>query len=201
MAAPTITALPNAPSRTGDPTNFASESLAFLAAQPDFGSECNAVSSYLNGLNLNPFDWGDLGALPVASSGSITNQIDPLPTNPPLSDKALVTAIDSLFVSMVDFVPDANAVISYIDGLYDPLAEVVSDPERPMVATVTASQTRNDGQAVFESKALSFYATARNFGLSLNNLALYANDVLAPLKDWGLINEVYTDTDDWGFIV
>ena len=49
MAYPPITTLPAAPSRQ-DPTNFADEADAFLGALPDFGTEANALGSYLDGV-------------------------------------------------------------------------------------------------------------------------------------------------------
>ena len=49
MAYPPITTLPAAPSRQ-DPANFATEADAFLGALPDFGTEANALGSYLDGV-------------------------------------------------------------------------------------------------------------------------------------------------------
>lgn len=49
MTLPTITTLPETPSRQ-DPTNFASEADAFLGALPTFGDELNSLGSYLDTL-------------------------------------------------------------------------------------------------------------------------------------------------------
>jgi len=51
MPAPTITTLPPAPSRS-DPTNFATEADAFLGALPTFGTESNALGTYLDGVGV-----------------------------------------------------------------------------------------------------------------------------------------------------
>lgn len=50
MPAPTITPLPTPPSRSTDPTNFATEADAFVAALPEFVTDANAQASYLDGI-------------------------------------------------------------------------------------------------------------------------------------------------------
>lgn len=50
MPAPTITPLPTPPSRSTDPTNFATEADAFVAALPEFVSDANAQAAYLDNL-------------------------------------------------------------------------------------------------------------------------------------------------------
>ena len=50
MPAPNITPLPTPPSRSTDPTNFAIEADAFVAALPDFATEANAQADYLDAL-------------------------------------------------------------------------------------------------------------------------------------------------------
>lgn len=200
MPVSTISALPAAPSRIGDAANFASESLAFLNAQSTFATDCNAVATYFNAAKFNPFDWGDLTPAGTVTPVNITNFIDLAPTNPPSFGYALADGIDNLLASMVAFVPDANAVATYIDGRVDPLAPVVVDPNRPTIPSVTDSPLRSDGASVFESKALSFYGTARAFGEGLQALAEYATEYLGEAEDWGSIATVYTETDDWGSI-
>lgn len=49
MAYPPITTLPAAPSRQ-DPANFADEADAFLGALPTFGTQANALASYVDGV-------------------------------------------------------------------------------------------------------------------------------------------------------
>lgn len=200
MPYPAISTLPAAPSRLGDPDNFVTESLAFLDAQVDFVSDCNAVSTYLNSANFDPYEWGDLSAITGSSPVSITNFINAAPVVPPLSGAPLADAIDDLLASMVAFVPDANTVGAWIDTLEDPLAPVTIDPARPTVSTVAATPLRNDGQLVFESKAISFYGSARAFSTTMQAFANYVATFSSGYEDWNGIDVVYTETDDWGFI-
>lgn len=199
MAVPTITALPAAPSRIGDPSNFFSESLALLDAQPDFVADCNAVAAYLNAANWNPNDWGDLS--PVGS-GSSPVSISNYPLAPPTSGTGfeLIGQLDAMLAALVAFVSDGNAVAAYIDTFVDPLADPVSEPSRPIVSTVAPSQLRTDAIATFNSKASSFYASARAFALTLQALADYATSFLSGSEDWATVADAITSTDDWGTI-
>ena len=200
MAYPAIATLPTAPSRLGEPEDFVSQSLDFLEAQIDFVSDCNAAADYLNDAQFDPFNWGDLSTITGSSPVSITNFIAPPPTFPTSTGSALALSVDELLASMVAFVPDANDVGEWIDGLVDPLAPVVNDPLRPTISAVTETPLRNDGQLVFENKSISFYSSARQFSLSLQSLADYVATFSSGYEDWDSIAVNYTDTDDWGFI-
>lgn len=200
MAYPAITALPAAPSRIGDTANFIAESLAFLDAQVDFVSDCNAVAAYLNAAKFDLLDWGDLSAVGGGSIVAITSFINPAPSIPSVSGYDLAVSIDSLLASMVAFVPQANDVGVWVDTLADPAAPVIVDPARPTVSTVTATPLRNDGQITFDSKAASFYSSARLFSTSMQDFANYVAAFGSGYEDWDSIAVVYTETDDWGFI-
>ena len=200
MPYPAISTLPAAPSRLGDPSNFVTEGLAFLDAQIDFVSDCNAVSTYLNAAKFDPYEWGDLSAVSGSSPVYITNFINAAPIIPPLTGAPMADAIDDLLASMVAFVPDANTVGTWIDTLEDPLAPVIVDPARPSVSTVSATPLRNDGQLTFESKAISFYGSARSFSTTMQQFADYVATFSSGYEDWNGIDVVYTETDDWGLI-
>lgn len=202
MAVPSITALPAAPSRIGDPTHFFAESLAFLDAQIDLVTECNAVGTYLNAAKFNIDNWGLITASPSGGSPVVIDNFPAAaPTNPPLSGYDLIYAIDAMLAGYADFITDANAVGTFIDGQSDPAAPVVSDPARPIISTVSATPLRGDVPSTFNSKAVSFHNSLRAFAFLLNDLAEYVASVLSGTDDWGLITAVYTSTDDWGSIV
>jgi hypothetical protein len=200
MAIGTITALPAAPSRLGDPDNFVTESLAFLDAQVGFSTQCTSIANYLNAAKFDPFDWGDLGPITGSSPVSITNFIGNTPTNPPLSGLQLADAIDDLLATFNPFISDANTVCAWIDSEASPTHPVVVDPTRPVVPAVNPSPLRNDGGAEFESKALAFYGSARTFSVSLQGMANYVAGFSSGFEDWAEIATVHTETDDWGFI-
>lgn len=200
MAVTTISTLPAFPSRLGDPNNFFAESLAFLEAQPTFVSQCNTLAGELNAFKFNVNDWGLITQSPSGGGGSnITNFPDAAPNG--LTGLNLIGALDGLLESLYDFVADANTVAAYIDTLDDPAAPVVSDPLRPNVPSVPASQTRSDDQAAFNSKATAFHNGARAFAYALNDLSNYVSEYLSGTEDWSTITTAITSTDDWGSIV
>jgi hypothetical protein len=200
MAVTTISAMPASPSRLGDPSNFITESLAFLDAQTGFATQCNSVASTLNVGKFNPNDWGNLDPVSGSSPVSVTNFISATPTNPPLFGQGLADAIDDMLATFNPFISDANTVAAWIDGETDIANPSIVDPTRPTITTVNASPLRNDGQEAFESKALAFYGSARAFSLSLQSLADYVAVFSSGYEDWSEIDIVYTETDDWGFI-
>jgi hypothetical protein len=195
-----ISTLPVSPSRLGDPTNFISESLAFLDAQINFTSNCNTVASYFNAAKFDPYNWGNLSAISGSSPVYISSFIAAPPTVPPMLGTELADSIDGLLSSMVAFVPDANTVGTWIDTLINPSAPLIVDPTRPTISTVNATPLRNDGQLTFETKAISFYGSARSFSLSLQQFADYVATFSSGLEDWNSIVVTYTDNDDWGLI-
>lgn len=202
MAVPTITAMPAAPSRIGDPTNFFSESLAFLDAQPDLQAECNDVADYLNAAMFNANNWGLITESPAGGTpAAISDFPDAAPTNPPLTGYDLIAAIDDMMASINPFITDANAVATFIDGYSDPLAPVVSDPARPTISQVAASQARTDSPTAFETKAVAFYNSLRAFAFLLNDLSTYTVTYLSGTEDWSSIAIAYTSSEDWGSIV
>lgn len=67
MPAPTITPLPTPPSRSTDPTNFAIEADAFVAALPEFATDANAQAVYLDALAIDVDAAAALGTAAIAN--------------------------------------------------------------------------------------------------------------------------------------
>jgi hypothetical protein len=196
----TISAMPAAPSRIGDPANFVTESLTFLDAQVGFATQCSNIATNLNAAKFDPFNWGDLGAITGGSPVSITNFIGETPNSQIISGQTLADAIDDLVATFNPFITDANAVCTWIDGENDPSHPVIVDPARPTMPIVQPSPLRNDGAGVFETKAFSFYSSARAFSVTLQNMANYVATFSSGYEDWDGIDTIHTETDDWGFI-
>lgn len=196
----TISAMPTAPSRLGDPTNFVTESLAFLDAQVGFATQCNNIATYINAAKFNPFNWGNLGAITGGSPVSVTNFIGEAPNSQTISGQALADAIDDMVATFNPFITNANTVCTWIDGENDPANPVINDPSRPTMPSVQPSPLRNDGAGVFETKAFAFYTSARAFSITLQGMADYVATFSSGYEDWNGIDTIHTETDDWGFI-
>lgn len=196
----TISAMPAAPSRLGDPTNFVTESLAFLDAQVGFATQCNNIATYINAAKFNPFNWGNLGAITGGSPVSVTSFIGEAPNSQTISGQALADAIDDMVATFNPFITSANTVCAWIDGENDPANPVINDPSRPTMPSVQPSPLRNDGAGTFETKAFAFYTSARAFSITLQSMADYVATFSSGYEDWNGIDTIHTETDDWGFI-
>jgi len=197
MPAPTISAMPAAPSRIGDPLNFFGESLAFLDAQPALKTDLDAVRSHFDGALYNTDNWGLItDAVQGGSPVTITNLPEAAPTG---SGFAYISAVDSVLASIGPFITDANAVASYVDGFID--AGGTADPSAPSILVMPSSQTRNDQLTSFNSKAVAFYNGLVSWANSLNALADYVTETLGGTEDWGLVSQGITETEDYGLIV
>ena len=196
---PVFTALPPYPQRIGDPLNFGAEFPVFVAAQPAFVTQANAVRDYLNTLAFDPFDWGGLtGTNPTRET------IMPFPVAPTLGDTGLefVSEADNTLEALGMFIADANLVGGYIDALAadNPAAMIVPDELRPTVGTVPVSPLLTDSQAVFESKAFTFYGSLAAYAASLGGFADYMYERIAADEDWGSITDAPDIIEDWGTI-
>lgn len=93
MPAPTITPLPTPPSRSTDPTNFAIEADAFVAALPEFVTDANAQASYLDGV-ASAVD-ADAAAAAASAAAALTSENNAEAA----ADAAAATADVALWVS------------------------------------------------------------------------------------------------------
>ena len=194
MVAPTISSMPAAPSRVGDPSNFYAESLAFLAAQDTLSGDLNAVSAYFNAALYSTDNWGSISDVP---SGGTAALIDDLPAGLPVgTGLQYVTGMDALLASLQPFITDANAVASSLDGFIDAAGQ--SDPLAPPLVAVAQSPERTDSMGGFNSKAPSFYVGLGSWAKSVNQLSAYVTQALSGFEDWGLVSQSITDTEDFG---
>jgi hypothetical protein len=71
MPAPTITALPTAPSRSDAPATFVTEAEAFVEALEGLPTEINAFGSYLDGLGLDGTSWKGVVRVATTVAGTL----------------------------------------------------------------------------------------------------------------------------------
>lgn len=108
MPAPTITPLPTPPSRSTDPTNFAIEADAFVAALPEFATDANAQASYLDGIAIA----ADADAATASSAASTAT--------------SAASTASSAATTASNAATSANAAWDYFDDRY--LGPKASDP-------------------------------------------------------------------------
>ncbi|HEX4918041.1 MAG TPA: hypothetical protein VFV43_09115 [Limnobacter sp.] len=198
MTIPVFTALPDSPSRVGDPNNFGLESIAFLNAQPGFVTEANNVRAYLNALNVDPFNWGLVNV-----TAPTRETVAPLPVAPVVGELDLVftSKADALLAGLEFFADtDANPAGVYIDALavLSDAPGFVVDDLRPTVPMVQPSPLATDSQATFETKAFAFYSSLPPYVASFAAFADWIYGRLVEPEDFGLVADAVTETDDFG---
>lgn len=197
MAYTNITALPTAPSRVGDPTNFGAESLVFLAAQPAYRTENNVNITYLDALEIDPYNWGNVSVSAPTREQITAFSAAPINTQ---TGRVLTDAIDSFNASMFDGVSEFNTAGAYVDAmaaLSDPYG-FVADDLRPEFSAITVSPTRSDPIATFDTRAFAFWATVETFATAFKDMADYVFVRLAESEDYGSVAVAADEFDDWG---
>lgn len=198
MPVPNITALPNNPSRIGDPTNFNTEVAVFLPTQPQFRTECNSVGAYLDTYAFDPFDWGSLS---IAAPSKVS--LSTFATPPIESDTGFVltSKSDNTLQSMFNFVSEANSAGDSMDLIqsYVPSGSIITDELRPgAFGTVTDPPTFTDNQNTFNTKSYAFYNSVKSFADQFDAFYDYVYFRAIEPEDFGLITETPSETIDWG---
>lgn len=201
MTMPTFTPLPEAPSRVGDPDNFGLESIDFLNAQIDFVTEANSIRTYINTLNVDPFNWGIVNV-----SAPARETVALLPVAPVISESDLTfTSKADALLSGTEFFAntDSGPAGVYIDALavLSDAPGFVSDDERPTVTLVQPTPLATDSQSNFETKAFAFYSSLPPYVASFSGFADWIYMRLVEPEDYGLVADPVTETDDFGELV
>lgn len=200
MTIPVFTAISEAPSRVGDPNNFGLESISFLADQPDFVTEANNVRTYLNALEVDPFNWG------IVNVSAPTRETVALLPDAPINgelDLTFTSKADALLAGLEFFIDtDANPAGVYIDALAvlsDPPG-FVTDADRPVIPLVQPTPLATDSQATFETNAFAFYSSLPPYVAAFSGFADWAYTRLVEAEDFGLVADAVTETDDYGVL-
>lgn len=90
MPAPTITALPDAPSRNDAPATFVTKAEAFVEALEDLPTEINAFGSYLDGLGLEGTSWKGVVRLKTTANHGLSGLAAIDGVTPVAGDRILV---------------------------------------------------------------------------------------------------------------
>lgn len=191
MPYPPVTALPPAASRTGDPANFPGESQLFLAAFPTWRTQSNALEAYVDAAPLNIWNWGTL-----ADINPMLATLPVISARPTIAGLAWASAQDLLWSTLQSASAAQNALGAFIDAI-SALTGSAVDPDRPFASTIATAPTRGQATALFNSTSQAFYDSAANYVTTINIVAVYFNEAIAP-DTYGVIGEPITLIDDWG---
>ena len=198
MPAPLVTSLPTSPSRLSRPNEFVNESVIFLDALPAFRTQVNNLSSYLNGVILNKWNYGNVSVQPTFPNIS-QYQGNVVPTR--TATVEYIASIDSLYQEVSAYSARLNAVGTYVDMLSNYIGTAPYDANKPMISVIESPHTRAMPRATFNSRAGLF---TDSFIANINSLyqrVRYNYDITFVGDDYGLITDNnITQSDDYGLV-
>ena len=139
MSAPLVTSLPTSPARLARPDDFVNESVIFLDALPTFRIQVNELSSYINSIILNKWDYGKVSVQPTFPNIS-QYQGDVVPTQ--TATVEYIASIDSLYQEATNYSNTLNDIGTYVDMLSSYVGVMSYDVNKPMVSGITSPHTR-----------------------------------------------------------
>lgn len=198
MTTPTVTTLPNSPARVGDPVNFLTDSLTFMAALPTHKAEMNNVVNYINSIYPNIYNYGTLGdnnpvLFPINALTSLT-----LPTGTGLP---YVVGVDTIFYNIKDNSSKINNSIQHHDNIVNIVGTMASDPNKPMLPLfVSTPPNRTQSQIDFNTSSVNFTTEAKATIDAFISTLSYVNNACFADDDYGLVTDGTTSfSDDYGY--
>lgn len=198
MPAPLVTSLPVSPARLARPDDFVNESVIFLDALPTFRTQVNGLSSYVNSIILNKWDYGNVSVQPTFPNISQYDG-DVVPTE--TATVEYIASIDSLYQEVVTYSGQLNSVGAYVDMLSNYIGTAPYDVNKPMISSITSPHTRAIPRETFNYRAELFTESFIDHVDSLYQ-SMWYNYVITFVGDnYGLITDNnITYTDDYGLI-
>ena len=197
MAYPSVSVLPMAPARVGDPANFFSELNLFMAGFTDFRSESNMFSGYVNALTFNDYDWGIIGD--INPEVPTVNLFGPMPENG-ISGFEFATRADATLSAVQFLSTQINATGAFVDALDALTPSIRLDDDSPNIGILSEPPLRGQALALQESLSVSFYASCASYAVSLKSTVDYYANVMIGNDDYGLVNEGADIIIDFGVL-
>lgn len=191
MPYPSVTPLPHAASRIGDPDNFAGEADLFLSRFADWRTQSNSLATYINAAPLNIWNWGFIG-----ETNPSYVDLTPIAARPSQPGAAWANAQDSLWASLEFVSYEQNAVGEFVDAI-GALTGSATDPDRPLTSLMATAPARGQQQSTFNTNSAGFYDSVAIYTDNLNTVSQYFNQAITP-EDWGTVDVASLITIDWG---
>lgn len=157
MPAPTVSALPTAPSRLSKPNSFTNESVVFLDALPSFRTQINQLSSYINAQIPNKWMLGKLDGIRSFPDISQSTLVD-IEYNE--DGVAFTSSLDALYATLEEYSHKVSEAGAWLDSVISEVGVAPYDIEKPLVSGVTSAMTRQQDREHFNTTASLFSETA-----------------------------------------
>src|SRR5574344_486222 len=199
MTAPLVSTLPTSPARLERPDAFVNESVIFLDALPTFRTQVNELSSYINSIILNKWDYGNVSIQPTFPNIS---QYDGVVVPTQTATVEYIASIDSLYQETTNYSAKLNAVGTYVDMLSNYVGTALYDVDKPMVSGITSPHTRAMQRDVFNYRAELFTESLIDNINSLYQSMWYNYVITFVGDDYGLITDNnITQELDYGLVI
>ena len=154
----------------------------------------NALSSYINSIILNKWDYGSISKQPTFPNISqYQGDVVPIQT----ATVEYVTSIDSVYQETTNYSAKLNAVGAYVDMLSNYIGTALYDVDKPMISGITSPHTRVMSRDVFNYRAELFTESLIDNINSLYQSMWYNYVITFVGDDYGLITDNnITQSDD-----
>lgn len=199
MPAPLISTLPTSPARLSRPDRFVNDSVIFLDALPTFRTQVNELSSYINSVILNKWNYGNIAVQPTFPSIS-QYQGEVIPTQ--TATVEYIASIDALYQETTNYSAKLNAVGVYVDMLSNYVGTALYDVDKPMVSGITSPHTRSLSRDDFNYRAELFTESLIDNINSLyqsmwyNYITVFVGDDYGSITDSNITQEL-----DYGLVI
>ena len=199
MSAPLVTSLPTSPARLARPDDFVNESVIFLDALPTFRTQINELSSHINSVILNKWNYGRVAVQPTFPNIS-QYQGDVVPTETATVD--YIASIDSLYQQVSAYSSKLNDVGTYVDMLSNYIGVMLYDLDKPMISGITSPHTRVLSHDEFNYRAELFTDSLIDNINSMYQSMWYNYITVFIGDDYGLITDNnITQEIDYGLVI
>lgn len=186
MTAPLVSPLPTSPARLSKHDEFVNESVVFLDALPTFRTQVNELSSYINSIILNKWDYGNVSKQPTFPNIS-QYEGEVVPTE--VATVEYIASIDSVYQATTNYSAKLNDVGAYVDMLSSYVGTALYDVDKPMISGITSPHTRAMSRDVFNDRAELFTESLIDNINSLYQSMWYNYITVFVGDDYGLITD------------
>ena len=198
MASPSVQELPKVGARLSRPNTFSTDAEIFLSKLPAFRVQVNQLSSYLNSIANNKYNYGKVNGV---RDFPTLFQVDETEIDIGLGSLDFTSKLDVLYNNVYEYSKCLSAAGDWFDRVVTDNGTIPYDPQKPIVTGVSQPMLKSDSRDSFNTSAVLFNETVLNNINSLYQTMWYTHLVCCGNDDNGLITDVtITETLDAGSI-
>lgn len=186
MTAPTVSALPTAPSRLSKPASFITDSQVFLGKLPAFRTEVNLLATYINANIPNKWNFGKVNGVRNFPTISQTLLTDIVYNG---NGVEFVGDLDDLWLALEAYSTAVNVAGTWYDSIVAEVGLGVYDLDKPMVSGVASPMHRAQSVEDFNNSAEIFCDTAVDHINSLYQAMWHTYQTSAGNRSFGSITD------------